>query len=535
MRIKFLLFFLFIGFAESTAQDRYMVFFTDKDQTPYTLNAPQDFLSVRAIERRVKNSIALDEDDLPVDPDYIAAIKALGIETYFTSKWLNAVLVQMEASQVSSVITLPFVSRVEFVGPGAWLSHAPSNERSIRSIELNTQAESPTIEQNVMIGVDQMHQEQVKGEGVLIAVFDDGFANFSQIPAFEALRRSNRVIYTRDFTTNASIAERAGTHGTRVLSVLCADDGLYKGVAPEASYFLAITEAPGEYRIEEYNWLFAAEKADSAGVDIINSSLGYSIFDDASMSYSPDDMDGASTIVSMASQLASDKGILVVNSAGNTGNSAWNIVVAPADVPQVMSVGSIRLDGQPSFFSALGPNAEGVQKPDLMALGTSTAVIDSDGLYKFQNGTSFSTPLVAGLAAGLLSSHPELTRDALFNLLIRSGDRFESPDNALGYGVPHWSTAVALLEEFSETEDFDFRIYPNPAIDGIARLAIDPRWLGEDIQLIIHDGQGAQLLSRSWDQPSPQMTLDVSGFRRGLYFVQLHTSKGIATQKLLIQ
>ena len=535
MRISLLLVVLFLFACQLFGQDRFMVFFNDKANSPYRIEAPQEFLSERALQRRIKEGLRIDETDLPVSPVYLQQLKDLGVEMYFTTKWMNGVIVQMEQAQRAGIEALSFVEAVEYVGPGTLLSNNEQAERRRTAISTQEQVNSPTVLQHTMIGADLMHQRGVEGEGVLIAVFDDGFANYTQIPAFQSLIEDNRIVYEKDFTTNTDNVEHAGTHGTRVLSVLAADDGNYKGMVPKASYVLSITEASGEYRVEEYNWLFAAERADSAGVDIINASLGYSIFDDPTMSYTTSDMDGQTTVVSRAAQLAADKGILVVNSAGNTGASTWQTVVAPADVPDVLSIGAVDRSGQRSFFSAIGPNAQGELKPDVVALGSGTAVIDWDGQYRFQNGTSFSAPLIAGLAGGLLSAYPTLTKELLFELMLRSASQYDDPNDQIGHGIPHYELADQLINLQLIIAPIDFTLFPNPATNGIVRIALGEGFVNELLSLNIINQNGQKLMEETISNGNGLVTLDLRGLQSGIYLVRLKSRNGIRTKKLLIQ
>ena len=257
-----------------------------------------------------------------------------------------------------------------------------------------------------MLGIDRMHQEGFRGDGLLVAIFDSGFRNYTNLPAFSHLIDREGIIQTFDYTKNSVSVENNFDHGLRVLSVLGADAEMI-GAVPQANYILAITENEvSEYRIEEYNWLFAAEMADSAGVDVINTSLGYSVFDDESMSYTQDQMDGETTVISRAASIAASKGIVLVASAGNEGNNAWGTITAPADSEHLLAVGAVNNLADLANFSSTGPSADGRIKPDVVAQGVNTQLTNSQGTVTFQNGTSFSAPLVAGLAAGLMEAFP---------------------------------------------------------------------------------------------------------------------------------
>ena len=535
MRSKFLFLFFFLSLSFVEAQDRYMVFFKDKMSTPYSLDRPFEYLSQRAIDRREKNGVAIDDSDLPVDPSYIDQLKALGIETFFTTKWMNGVIVQMRETEVETIEQLAFVSEIEYVGPGRWLSDNPSEYRYTTELFPNPDNVEPTAFQNEMLGVDVMHNNQYFGEGVLVGVFDNGFANYRSIPAFQHLLEENRILYTKDFTSNANQVENYGTHGTRVLSIMAGDDGTFKGVAPKATYILSITEAPGEYRVEEYNWLFAAEKADSAGVDVINTSLGYTTFFDVEMSYTPEDMNGQTTVISRASQMAIDKGIVLFNSAGNAGASTWQKIVAPADVPEVISVGALERSGFKSVFSSIGPNADGVLKPDVVALGVGTSLIDWDGKYKNQNGTSFSSPLVAGLAIGVLGAYPELTAQELRSVILQSSDLYDTPNNGLGYGIPSFVGIDNIVNLQATFEPLDIKVFPNPATEGVVRIALGEGLEGNMLSISVRDHNGRVYMKKALESDQQTVSLDLEGFVPGVYLVLIASESGFATKKLLIQ
>jgi len=512
-----------------------MVFFKDKQGTPFQIDQPLDFLSPRAIARRAKHGLAIDSSDLPVSPQYVDDIKALAIETFFTTKWMNGVIVQMTADKISEVLALPYVDTVEFVAPGVLLAQAAETSGSSIAVTSPADIPEPTRLQNEMIGIDQMHADGFFGEGVLVAVFDDGFANYHRLPAFEALQEG-RLLYTKDFTTNADDVDNNFTHGTRVLSVMGASDGNFKGSLPAATYILSVTEAEGEYRVEEYNWLFATEMADSAGVDIINTSLAYGIFDDPAMSYDVDDMDGQTTVISRASQMAADKGIFLVNAAGNAGHRIWQKILAPADVEGVMSVGAVTSSGERAFFSSVGPNANGTIKPDLMAKGAGTAVIDADGQYRFQNGTSFSAPLIAGLAGGLLNKYPELTAPELFETLIASANQFDAPDSVYGHGIPNYletELLVAIQEEAERAEGI--KLYPNPINDNTLHLVINSAVIQAPLTVDLLDTNGRHILHKVLSHGQGVYQFQLPELSNGLYFLRIKSRMGNTVKRLLVR
>jgi len=306
------------------------------------------------------------------------------------------------------------------------------------------------------------------------------------------------------------------------------------GTAPEASYILCVTEAQGEYRVEEYNWLFAAEMADSAGVDIISTSLGYSIFDDVQMNYAYADMDGETTVITQAANMAASKGIALVSSAGNEGGRSWNFITAPADSESVLAVGAVDRGLDKASFSSFGPSSEGRIKPDVTALGQSTALINAFGDIVFQSGTSFSAPLVAGLATGLWQAFPKLTSFELLDLIKQSANQYNRPDVMLGYGIPDFIRAydIAFIPEPIENTVL---IYPNPVVDGLVNLVFADGVLNEDLELSLvnKNGQELQRFRISPQEDDNRIRLDISNQKHGIYILRIRGERTNFNRKII--
>ena len=302
--------------------NRYVVYFTDKDNSSYSIDNPSAYLSAKAIERREAQSIAISSDDLPVNDSYVTAVKNTGASTYFTSKWMNAVLIEATAEQVTSIEALDHVLKTEYAAPGQKLNGTPDAENTTRlDVDPSNQNNLNSDKQLTMLGANLMHQDEITGEGVWIAVFDDGFLDANKSAVFAHTYENNKLKDVFDFTTGGQDVFQYDDHGTGTWSCLGAYmNSTFVGTAYNADISLYVTEdVSSEYRIEEYNWLLAAERADSSGVDIITSSLGYSDFDDPSMDYSTEDLDGNTSVISKAAGMAIDRGMLVVTSAGNSG------------------------------------------------------------------------------------------------------------------------------------------------------------------------------------------------------------------------
>ncbi len=453
-----------VSITASAQTDRYMVFFTDKTGTPHSIGSPTTFLSARAINRRIKANVAITTDDLPVVPGYVTQVRATGAKAFFTTRWFNGVLVEATSAQVSAIEALGFVGFTEFVAPGDPLI---GGRRSFKSTATAPAAASST--QLTMLALDNMHADGYQGSGVLVAVLDAGFPGVNTTSPFQALRDEGRIIQTTDFIRNSSDIYQYDDHGTVVLGIMTAGTSSFAGGAPSANYLLYVTEdAVSEYRVEEYNWLFAAERADSAGADVLNSSLGYNTFDDPSMDYTESMMDGNTTIVSRAASKARDRGIAVVVSAGNLGGIPWQLVAAPADVDGVLGVGAVDSQGARAAFSSVGPSSDGRIKPDVVALGVGVNVFTGSGAPASANGTSMSAPLVTSLVAGLIEAFPQLTATEIVAAVKASASQSSSPDNELGYGIPGYTAARNYLTANPPNEIA--AVYPNPVVGDLSIL-----------------------------------------------------------------
>ena len=526
----FVLTIFFVGFSWAQT-DRYMVFFKDKLNTPYSVDEPAQYLSERAIERRLRQGIAITESDLPVSIDYVSQLTALGVDVYFKTKWMNGVLVQTSAAKIAEVEGLPFVSSTELVGPGAVLTQTRTLPVASAFREVNDSGTLNTNLQLSMLGIDEMHAENFRGEGIVIAVMDGGFLGVNTSEVFEPIFADNRIVGARDFVQNSYDPYQYSTHGTAVLSCI---GGLFnetlKSGAPEASFILLVTEEVAtEYRIEEYNWLFGAEYADSLGADIINTSLGYTEFDLTAMNYTYDDLDGQTTIVTRASEMAFDKGMLLVTSAGNSGNSRWQFISAPADGENVLAVGALTPSLTKASFSSIGPSADERVKPDVVALGQEVVVFSSDQ-YHLSSGTSFSAPLVSGLAAGLWQANPDWTNRELLEALRQSGSNFGNPSDTWGYGIPNFRLEGAEIVLSSADEITDIQAYPNPIGNGNLTLAIPGTERFQ--QLRIYDLKGNHLHSQPIAQQGDQ-EIEMKDLPNGLYILTLEGNERSRVIKII--
>lgn len=465
-RLIFFLITFMIAFPSLGEVNRYVVFFEDKAGNLYSIENPEQFLSAKALERRANQNIKISLGDLPVSDTYINSLKEQdGISLYFSTKWMNGVLVEMDELDVEKIKSLSFVTDVKLVAHGSKLGSGENGGRKMKVLEgeIARNDGSETYEQNAFIGVDDMHNSGYRGEGMLVAVFDSGFDHIDESSYFTHLFDDHQILSTRDFIRASENVFRYDTHGSKVLSCISAfKEGIYSGTAPKSDVVLCVTEdIKSEFSIEEYNWLFAAEYADSLGVDVINSSVGYSYFDDENMSYTYEDLDGKTTVISRAASIAASKGILVVCSNGNEGNNSWQYLNAPADADSILAIGAATYDLVRSKFSSFGPSSDGRIKPDVSALGSLVKVALEENIT-YANGTSFSAPMVAGLAAGLWQAYPHLTSQEIIQYLKMTSSQSDVPDTLLGYGIPNFSRAFNRIKVTEGEVSNKYVVFPNP-------------------------------------------------------------------------
>jgi serine protease AprX len=466
----------------SFSQNRYVIKFTDKTGTPYSISNPSAFLSPRAINRRVNHGIAITTSDLPVNPTYIAGVQATGATVLNKSKWLNSVTVDItNPSQLTAINALPYVAISENVGRITNQNTNPTvdkfSKELIKTIPQNTIPSNlrtgsfdygMASNQTSMIGLNNLHDSGYSGSGMLIAVLDAGFFDANNMDCFDSLFANNQIIATWDFVDNEANVYDNNYHGASVLSCMAANKpGEMIGTAPNAKYILLRSEdTNSENIIEEYNYAAAAEFADSMGADLIHASLGYYTFDITSTSHSYADMDGNTAPATIAADMAASKGILVVSSAGNEGNSNWNYIGTPADGDSVLAIGAVdQITAQYVGFSSNGPSYDGRVKPDVAAVGQGTYLYYPGNSTVAQgNGTSFSGPIIAGAAACLWQAWPGLSNMEIIQAIKESANQFTNPDTLLGYGIPNFTLANSILnlgEVYFPKNDV-LHVYPNP-------------------------------------------------------------------------
>ncbi len=525
-------------------EQKRLVYFRDKTNTPFSLNSPQAFLSSKALERRERQNIALKTRDLPVDPAYVAAIREKGVKVWYSSKWFNAAVVQCSDEKLRELETLAFVKSTRTLNRVA----APAAELKVKAMQdlevlpqiTHTKASpgvgdyGPAFHQANMLGAPALHQAGFTGEGMTIAVFDAGFPGVSTIPAFAHLFQQERIKGTFDFVQKQQGVYGANAHGTAVLATMAAyEPGKMIGTAYSANYLLLRTEdAQTEHHIEEINWLLAAEYADSAGADVINSSLGYTTFDSPSISYTYQDLDGNATLVARAADIAAATGMLVVVSAGNEGNKPWHYIGSPADADSVLAVGAVDSLGIKASFSSFGPSADGQIKPDVVAMGKNAYVLSTNGDVFKANGTSFSGPIMAGFAACLWQANYSKTNIQLINLIRQSGSHAASPDNATGYGIPSYSKTLTALPQLPLT---GMAYITNPVTDEPILLSLGQEWWSQLVEVQVLDMTGKQIVRQVFSPAQKEQVLKTGPgqLKAGLYFCRVRSGKRVVTLRFV--
>ncbi len=509
-------------------ENRYIVYFSDKDNTPYTIDNPSEYLSERAIQRRVNQGIAIDETDLPVDPSYISLVDDLGdVEFLNELKWFNAILIEtVDPNVLQGIQDLEEVVRVELSTTVSG-SQEPTLERSRYGYAAKADEDyGPSLNQIQMLNGVELHDDGYKGDGMWIGVLDGGFLNMPNAVAFESFFDENRLIGKRNFVDHNETVFVRSTHGSYVMSVMAGNqvDSLI-GTAPEASYLLCITEdVQQERRIEEAYWTAAAAYADSIGIDIINTSLGYTTFDVINENYTYADLDGNTALITRASDIAASRGMLIVSSAGNSGDNDWYYIGTPADGDSVLAIGAVGPDEIVTAFSSRGPSFDGRVKPNVMAQGGQSVISDLGTGISTANGTSFSSPILAGMAACLWQAFPNSTAWEVHQAIEESAHLYNTPNDSMGYGIPDFEIARTLLSDplgiANYTNKTALAVYPNPLEGNEFSFSINAKQI-RATQMVLSDLSGRIILIKTLtEQPLSKVSLphDIAS---GVYLVSM--------------
>lgn len=441
---------------------KWWVEFTDKNNTPYCTCRPSEFLSTRALDRRAKAGIPVVENDVPVDPAYIDALRKKGAQLHLTSRWLNAAAVVADSATAVTLRSMPFVKSVTYIGKHLRVKNPPNRPMKSRKPLKNIPkiAGSSSLfgyagKQNSMLNVPMLHFAGHRGSGIWVAVMDGGFNLADTMPFFDSVALQHRLYQGWDFVERDQAVFESAMHGTSVLSLMAANlPGYFVGTAPDATYFLIKTEdTGGEFPIEEANWIAGAEWADSVGVDVLTASLGYTVFNDTALGHRHWELDGRTAIGSRGASIAATKGMIVLNSAGNEGDNAWRLVGVPADAPGILAVGATTSKNTRAAFSSVGPTHDGRIKPDLMAPGDMIVTAGNYGTeLGLSSGTSLAAPMLAGGITALWSAFPEKTAEEIIDAVYASSDQNDRPDNERGYGLPDLSLAWLTMGGFYNSE-----------------------------------------------------------------------------------
>jgi hypothetical protein len=546
--MRFVLLFLiaFSTLVANAQQNFYVVKFKDKNNSTYSISHPEEFLSQKAIERRQRQKIKINSVDLPITYAYIKSIEDLGIKIRLEVKWFNAVVIQTTPDMLNHIQTLPCVASVESLGPLP--TYKSGNTKSFFKNETLTNLFTRKSSQAVNYGnaksqIEQingnlLHSQGYLGQGMTIAVLDAGFRSFYDLSVFDNLRKSGHLKGAIDFTkTSNFLTSLDDSHGTEVLSLLTGNlNSTQIGTAPEADYWLIRTEdAKAEYPLEEYNWAAGAIFADSVGVDIISSSLGYFEFDSpyTSSNYTLDQLNGKTTFVSKAAEKAAERGILIVNAAGNEGTTKWKKIIAPADVDSVLTIGAVDPAGNAAPFSSYGPSTDGRVKPDVSAMGYQTVLANpSTNTLTTGNGTSFATPLIAGLCACLWQGNPLVSNYDLLKALRITASKSNAPSDQMGFGIANFYKAYLFLKKKEKVTASkpSFIVTPNPSRDKFDLIIMNNSIIDWTIEIYSISGK---LIERQ-THIIPEKTISIGyTLKSGVYLLRVMGGREMAIEKII--
>lgn len=531
------------------SQQRFVVKFADKAENEYSLDNPTAFLSHKSIERRIRYGINLSKSDLPISQVYLAELDKQGVIVKSVSKWLNTAIVEgIDDETAQQIEDMPFVEEITLLQAAsksekekpffAYESTHPLH-KDVKSGASVLYDYGEAFNQIDMINGIALHDMGYAGQGMTIAVIDAGFMNADDISVFDSLWMNEQIIATYNFAEPGEdvFASSISSHGTSVLSTIAANlPGQMVGTAPKANFYLLRSEdATAEYLEEEYYWVQAAEYADSAGVDVINSSLGYTTFDDPEENHTYEDMDGNTTPITIGADMAAEKGILVTNSAGNYANSSWTYMGAPSDGDSVFSIGAVDAWENYASFSSIGPTADGRIKPNIAAQGQGTTVASPFGSIVQSSGTSFSSPIIAGMNTCLWQANPSYTNYEIMQALQQNSNQADDPDVYLGYGIPDYLAAHEALQSVAVEEDkLDqlFEVRPVP-FDSYVELTVNQP-LDSSVSFTLINAAGQVLIQKNDQLIGRKLRIDgLDKLRAGFYFVKVNTEYGVVSVKLI--
>ena len=507
---------------------------------------PLTIITQAAIDRKNTHGTVIDARDVPLNEIQKAAIEAAtGITVLAKSKWLNTVYVRGTENNINALLNLSFVVDVEFADKSL---NRPTGGTQFTKDKFEIENQSRPVynygsatNQTEMINMDYLHENGYTGENVLVAFMDNGYPGVLTNPAYTNLRNEGRLKGYYDFVDRVENSDGTGSHGASTFSDAAGfledsnPNRAFVGTAPSASYYLFITEDGGsETPAEEAYWVEALERADSLGVYVTNTSLGYQDYDDYNPAYSHtyEDLDGQTTIAARGSNAGFDKGMINVTSAGNDGRpGSFGYVATPADAPGSFTIGSVTSVGSPSDFSSYGPTVDGRIKPDVVAQGSNSAVIDQFGNITTSSGTSFSSPITAGAVASLWGAVPTLTNDVVMQAIRESADKYNNPTDKLGYGIPDFGEALNSLLTVGIEEQMlenNFALYPNPVT---TQINISFPKSAENAEFALYNVLGEKILQSRIS--TMKNSIDVSGLSSGMYIASITSNNKTTSYKII--
>jgi hypothetical protein len=517
------------------AQHGFRITYYDKKGSP-PLSSANTWLSPRSLARRSALGILLDSTDRPVSPLYIDTVLSLTQgKLHNTSRWLNqCVVLLVDSTKILLLAGKNYIKSIDYVGyfkdglhKGISQSGNPkfANEHFVPDISNAKLTGSATYygsayKQTALVNGDYLHDLGYRGKGKLIAVLDEGFIDVDTHTGFDSLRHQGRILETYNFVRDTSFVFGYASHGTQCFSTMAGlKPNSYVGTAPDAMYALYVTE-DGSFLDAIYemdNLVAGMERADSIGADVISSSLGYNTFVSPYVTaLTKAALDGHTTIVSQAANLAVSKGIVYVNSAGNEGGNSWNYLLTPGDADSSLTIGSVTTTKIPSGFSSPGPNASGRIKPDVCLQGDQAAVLGAGNSMGNVNGTSFAAPQAAGYAACLLQAFPTATPYMIREAINKSADHYTAPTNKLGYGVPDFKAAYQTLYAQFPVSGTDIVVQPNPFTQSIlVRLPAGANTVG----VALRDLSGRTMSITAQRTASNMVVTVPSVLPRGMYIL----------------
>jgi serine protease AprX len=536
--MKKLLFLLVIFFSFSLyAQEDAWVYFNNKPNAQFYFDNPLQMLSQRALNRRAVQQIPLDIKDVPIHQPYVDQIAAVnGIVVKAKSKWFNALHIRGSVSEINSLSNLSFVGQIRFADNSLNQANRVINKSKIKPVNkiMETSVSFPygsSANQIQMLNGHMLHQQDYTGAGKIIAVMDAGFPGVNTIQPFQRIRDNNQILGGYNFVDGNSNFYTGNSHGTSVLSTISGYiPNQLVGTAPDSQVYLFITEdVNSENPVEESYWVEAAEVADSLGVDIINTSLGYFEYDNPNYSYNYSNMNGVTSYISRGADVAFSRGMICVTSGGNSGATSNPYISVPADAINTLTVGAVKSDETYATFSSIGPSFDGRIKPDVMAQGQSSVITNLSGTITTGSGTSFSGPIMAGMVACLWQAIPGAKNSEIIQFIKQSADRYTNPNAQYGYGIPDFQMAINISNlDLNNINPKNFILYPNP-VENIINVRFPNDY--SQGQITIFNSQGQTVLNQYILQDS--VSISAENWMTGLYFYKIVTGNKIIKGKFL--